>query len=315
MTFMPQIQDPKELIKSSIERAKRSAKQVTEKDRTRRIRERELARVRILGDRVSSKLNNVVKSTANFNHLSPFYKELVISVIDLDEVKKSLSSLGWLSSKVAKLSQEYSRKIKRERDIGEMTRLRKQFEARVEDLLMRNMWAFNTLREASKKLEKLPKIKEMPTVILAGYPNVGKSSIMKALTGSDVEIKSYPFTTKQILVGYIKKGYKRVQIIDTPGLLDRPIEKANKIERQAISAIRNLSRKIIFILDPSETCGYSIENQLSLLKSIQQNFNVIVVSGKSDLKEPNFPVDIAVSVQDQDTIDKLRDAIFKWVNV
>ncbi len=311
MSFIPHIPDPKELVKSSVERAKRSAKQIWEKDRKKRLIKRELARVQVLGDRVSDKLASIVKSTVNFNQLNPFYAELISALIDINEVKKALAAVDWLAKKLKKMTTEYSRKITNQ-DVGEATRLRKQFEARLEDLVLSNKDAFHTLKEASKKLERLPKIKDMPTVVFAGYPNVGKSSLMKALTGSGVEIKSYPFTTKQILVGYLRDKYDQIQMVDTPGLLDRPPEKMNKIEKQALAAIKHLSNKLIFVVDPSESCGYPIEKQLNLLKSLK-GFDVLVVASKSDISKPNFHVDIAVSIFDDRSIKELKNKIIYWV--
>ena len=67
---------------------------------------------------------------------------------------------------------------------------------------------------------------------------------------------AYPFTTKGIDVGIHEAGHRRYQVIDTPGLLDREIEDRNRIEMQAVTALKHLANAMLFILDPSETCGY-----------------------------------------------------------
>ena len=55
-------------------------------------------------------------------------------------------------------------------------------------------------------------------VLLVGQPNVGKSSLLKALTGSHVQISNYPGTTVEVTVArsYIK-GVS-YEFIDTPGI-------------------------------------------------------------------------------------------------
>ena len=66
---------------------------------------------------------------------------------------------------------------------------------------------------------------------------------------------------------------------------DRSFEKRNNIERHAVMALRYLADLIIFILDPSEHCGYSIDDQLNLLSEIKKLFpdvNIIEVENKVD---------------------------------
>lgn len=49
------------------------------------------------------------------------------------------------------------------------------------------------------------------TLILCGFPNVGKSSIMNLLTRADVEVQPYAFTTKALYVGHLDYKYLRWQ--------------------------------------------------------------------------------------------------------
>ena len=73
--------------------------------------------------------------------------------------------------------------------------------------------------------------------------------------------------------------------MDTPGILDRPSEERNAIERQALSAMMNVASVILFILDPSEHCGYPIDIQLRLLDEVKGMVTVpvVVVANKSDI--------------------------------
>ena len=116
----------------------------------------------------------------------------------------------------------------------------------------------------------------MPCVVIAGYPNVGKSSILKCLSSAKPKIAQYPFTTKEIIIGHLNKreGYinKTYQIIDTPGLFDRPLDERNLIEKQAIAALNHLADIILFVFDPSETCGYSLHDQKELLSQIKKTY-------------------------------------------
>ena len=45
-------------------------------------------------------------------------------------------------------------------------------------------------------------------------------------------MQPYAFTTKSLFVGHMDYRYLRWQVIDTPGILDRPLEERNTIEMQ-----------------------------------------------------------------------------------
>ena len=61
-------------------------------------------------------------------------------------------------------------------------------------------------------------------------------------------------------------------MLDTPGVLDHPLDQRNTIEMQAITALANLNAAILFMLDISESCGYTIEQQIELFNSIKPLF-------------------------------------------
>jgi nucleolar GTP-binding protein len=55
-------------------------------------------------------------------------------------------------------------------------------------------------------------------------------------------------------------------VVDTPGILDHALEERNTIEMQAITAMAHLRASILYIMDVSEQCGYSIEEQVNAIK-------------------------------------------------
>jgi nucleolar GTP-binding protein len=75
------------------------------------------------------------------------------------------------------------------------------------------------------------------------------------------------------------------QVIDTPGLLDHPLEERNTIEMQSITALAHLHAAVVYIIDISEQCGYTIDQQVQLFNSIKPLFvnkPILLVANKID---------------------------------
>ena len=146
------------------------------------------------------------------------------------------------------------------------------------------------LEQVRQHLGRLPSIDpNTRTLLICGYPNVGKSSFLKSITRADVDVQPYAFTTKSLFVGHFDYKYLRFQAIDTPGILDHPLEEMNTIEMQSITAIAHLRSVILYFMDLSEQCGYSVSAQISLFRSIKPLFAnklVCIVINKTDIMKP-----------------------------
>ena len=170
------------------------------------------------------------------------------------------------------------------------------------------------LNEARNILRKLPHVSEDEfTVVVAGYPNVGKSSFIKLVSTAEPEIAAYPFTTKGVIVGHrdLGKG-ERVQFIDTPGVLERPADERNPIERQAVSAIINTADVVLFILDASEHCGYALDDQIRLQEEIQGlvDVPVVTVANKADIRRvEGYP---AISTLTGEGVEGVLDLLLRY---
>lgn len=146
------------------------------------------------------------------------------------------------------------------------------------------------LEQVRQHLGRLPGIDpNTRTLLICGYPNVGKSSFLKSITRADVDVQPYAFTTKSLFVGHFDYKYLRFQAIDTPGILDHPLEEMNTIEMQSITAIAHLRSAILYFMDLSEQCGYSVSAQIALFNSIKPLFAnklVCLVINKTDVTKP-----------------------------
>lgn len=158
---------------------------------------------------------------------------------------------------------------------------------RMATIMRRQNQSLAYLEQVRQHLSRLPTIDpNTRTLIITGFPNVGKSSFINKITRADVEVQPYAFTTKSLYVGHTDYKYLRWQVVDTPGILDHPLEDRNTIEMQAITALAHLRAAVLYFLDPSEQCGHTLDQQKKLFDSIKPLFNnkpLIVVSNKMDV--------------------------------
>lgn len=237
------------------------------------------------GNILSDNLSNLVRSFPSLENLPPFYREIADIAVNIDDMRISLSRLSWASKQVRRITREYKGNLKRG---GETSINKKAAFGRMSSVLRSIDKDLVFLGEARNKLRRIPFVDpELPTILIAGYPNVGKSSFIALITGAKPEIASYPFTTKGVIVGHFLRGYQKYQVVDTPGLLDRPLSERNEIERQSIAALSHLQGVVLFIVDPAEHCGYPLESQMRLADDLKNQIALpmLVVANKSDLKE------------------------------
>lgn len=97
------------------------------------------------------------------------------------------------------------------------------------------------------------------TIIIRGFLNVEKSSFINKITLADVEVQSYAFTTKSLYVGHTDYKYMRWQVLDTPGISEHPLDERNVIEVHSITALAHLRACALYVLDPSQQCGHTID--------------------------------------------------------
>ncbi len=238
------------------------------------------------GNILSDNLSNLIRKFPSFDKLPPFYREMVDITVGVDRIRISLSRLRWAARQTRQITREYAGKIKRARGT-DTTPIRRSAFGRFSSVMRSIEKDMLFLNEARNLLRKMPSIDPgEPTILIAGYPNVGKSSFIIRISGARPEVASYPFTTRGIVVGHFFRGDKRYQVVDTPGLLDRPMAERNEIERQTVAALSHLQGVVLFILDPSEHCGYPLDSQLRLAEDLSNwiRLPMLMVANKADIK-------------------------------
>lgn len=87
-------------------------------------------------------------------------------------------------------------------------------------------------------------------VALIGFPSVGKSSLLSALTGAESEVAAYEFTTLTCIPGVIHHNDCKIQLLDLPGIIMGASQGKGR-GRQVISTARS-SDMIIMVLDATK---------------------------------------------------------------
>ncbi len=310
---IPTVPTSEELLDKSFRRAARAKHGKRILDRTSKLKAEEsmlLTAANILSDN----LRNIVKKFPSFDQIPPFYLELANILVGVEEMKMNLASVQWAGSKINEISRKYIAMMRTSEDAKVV---RKQAFGRISSIMESIDGSLRFLNDARNTLRKLPDIGEEPALVVAGYPNVGKSSFVVLVSSAKPEIAQYPFTTKGLAVGHFTIDKKRYQVIDTPGLLDRPLEERNEIELQAVSALKHVGNVILYIIDPSETCGYALEKQIHLLEEIKKEFAVpiLVVANKSDISQPVEGADMSMSTLTGEGVDAVLDRLVEKVNL
>jgi len=287
---------------------------VFEGDMVDRAMQKEGVRIKVAGNMAVAQINSSIDSFPNIDNLPPIYQGLVDVLIGKTALKRSLSFMQWTSKMIEDFKMKYLNKLQFTKNTKFARDVRKEFYGRVASLLRKAEKDTELLYYAVGLLKRFPDIEDVPTVIITGFPNVGKSSVLHNLTGSKPKIMPYPFTTKSLMLGFSEYGFKKVQFIDTPGLFDRPAAKRNSIELQGEIAMKLIADIIIYVFDISEICGYSLERQKNLLREIRETFRkpVIVLANKTDVvggRDPSEVGGIPVSSKTGEGFDKVKDKL------
>eukprot|EP00871_Galdieria_phlegrea_P001432 jgi/Galph1/228/GphlegSOOS_G4889.1 len=278
----------KELIDIVLSKTQRKTPTVIHKQYAiSRIRQFYMRKVKFAQQSFHDKLSEILEDFPKVDEIHPFYADLLNVLYDRDHYKLALGQLAKAKTMIDNLSKEYVRLLKYGDSLYRCKMLKRAAVGRMCTLIKRLASSFAYLEQVRQHMARLPTIDPHGRcLIIAGYPNVGKSSFMNLITRANVDVQPYPFTTKSLFVGHMDYKYLRWQVIDTPGILDKPLEERNTIEMQSITALAHLKATVLFFIDPSEHCGFSIEQQISLFKSLGPLFvekPIILVCNKTDL--------------------------------
>jgi GTPase len=166
---------------------------------------------------------------------------------------------------------------------------------------------------------------------LVGYPNAGKSTLLRKISAARPKVAAYPFTTLHPNIGVIEfPGYRRATVADIPGL----IEGAHRGVGLGHDFLRHITRchLLVFVVD---VAGSEDRNPIEDLQSLRREIDLydptlsqrpwFVVANKMDLPnaqenltalQARFPsVEIVpVSAAKGEGIEELKAKLLKWLS-
>lgn len=245
-----------------------------------------MRKIKYFHETVKEKIEKILEDFPRIEDIHPFYADLINILYDKDSYKLALGQLNTCRNLIGAISRDYIRMMKYADSAFRCKTLKRAALGRMATLVKRQS-GLEYLEQVRQHMARLPSIDpSMRTLLLTGFPNVGKSSFMNNVTRANSEVQPYAFTTQSLHVGHTDYKLITWQVIDSPGILDKPLDDRNAIEMLSVTAMAHLQACILFLIDVSEHCGYSIENQIALFKSIKPLFvnkPLIVVLTKIDL--------------------------------
>ncbi|KAL4743891.1 P-loop containing nucleoside triphosphate hydrolase protein [Aspergillus similis] len=257
-------------------------------------------KVKYTQETFGEKFQAILDGFPRLQDIHPFHKDLMNTLYDADHFRIALGQVSTAKHLIETVSRDYVRLIKYAQSLFQCKQLKRAALGRMATICRRLKDPLVYLEQVRQHLGRLPSIDpNTRTLLICGYPNVGKSSFLRSITRADVDVQPYAFTTKSLFVGHFDYKYLRFQAIDTPGILDHPLEEMNTIEMQSITAIAHLRSAVMYFMDLSEQCGYSVADQIKLFHSIRPLFAnkiVFVVVNKIDVRRPE---DLEPELQEQ----------------
>jgi small GTP-binding protein len=94
------------------------------------------------------------------------------------------------------------------------------------------------------------------TVLIVGFPSVGKSTLLNKITNADSKVGAYDFTTVDVIPGIMEYNGAKIQVLDIPGIIEGVSEGRGR-GREILSVVRSADL-ILIMADPGKLESVSV---------------------------------------------------------
>jgi len=142
--------------------------------------------------------------------IHPFYADLINVLYDRDHYKLALGHISSARNIIDNIAKDYVRLMKYADNLYRCKMLKKAALGRMMTMIKKLKNSLEFLDEVRKHLGRLPSINPFErTLLVTGFPNVGKSSFVNQVTNANLDVQPYPFTTQSVFVGHTDYNYVR----------------------------------------------------------------------------------------------------------
>lgn len=154
-----------------------------------RIRSFYMRKVKFTQSSIHEKLSQIITDFPKLEDIHPFFADLINVLYDKDHYKLALGHVHSAQNLINNVAKDYVRLLKYGDSLYRCKMLKKAALGRMCTILKKLTSSLAFLEEVRKHLARLPSINPFErTLLITGYPNVGKSSFINQITNANVEV-------------------------------------------------------------------------------------------------------------------------------
>ena len=175
------VPNSKEILDIAFKKAMKSSAQVSKNAPILiKAKKKERKRIQTATEEIIQRILKIIKSVPMIDELPDFYKELASILVDTENLKLTLGKLNGILPLLSRMEREHLKRLNSIETPGQGDQIRRSAFGRISSIIDKQNRNLEYLNEIRGKLREIPSLDyEMPCIVFAGYPNVGKSSLVK----------------------------------------------------------------------------------------------------------------------------------------